>query len=153
MIVTLKGEAKDVISGLAGIYVLQPKPVNGKSHWLQDTGTHSIWYNREVKIWAIGPHVYLGSSTASMVSYDDVTGPEEATNWQYYNENSYTKWITSDDINVEAGTYSNYTTFNLTAGGSEKQRSNHRPDYALNFTTEVTYLVQFQLFFWNFQQI
>ena len=110
MIVTAKGEAKDVLSSLVGIYVLQPNPVNGKSHWLQDIGTHSIWYNREVKIWAIGPHVNLGSSTASMISYDDVTGPEEATNWQYYNK----KWITSDDIYVEAGTYSNYTTFNLT---------------------------------------
>ena len=146
MIVTLKGEAKDTQSSRAGIYVLGRDLVNSKSHWLQDPGTLAIWYNKEVKIWAIGPQVNLGSSTANIISFDDVTGPEKATNWQYYNK----KWIKSDDIYVEAGTYSNYTTFNLTAGGSEKQRSNHRPDYALNFTTEVTYLVQFQLFFWNF---
>ena len=101
MIVTAKGEAKDVLKHSVGIYVLQPKPVNGKSHWLQDTGKHSIWYNREVKIWAIGPQVNLGTSTASVISYNDVTGPEEATNWQYY----VNKWIISNDIFVESGTY------------------------------------------------
>ena len=110
MIVTLKGEAKDTKSSRAGIYVLGPDLVSSKSHWLQDYGTHSIWYNKEVKIWAIGPQINLGSSSASIISYDEVTGPEEATNWQY----AHTKWITSDDIYVEAGTYSNFTTFNLT---------------------------------------
>ena len=101
LIVTAKGEAKDVLSSLVGIYVLDPKPVNDKSHWLQDSGTHSIWYNKESKIWAIGPQVNLGSSTASVISYNDVTGPEEATTWQYYDN----EWIISDDIFVEPGTY------------------------------------------------
>ena len=105
LIVRAKGEAKDTQSRRAGIYVLGPDLVNSKSHWLQDYGTHAIWYNKEVKIWAIGPQVNLGSSTASVISYNDVTGPEEATTWQY-NEN---KWIISDDIYVEAGTYSNFS--------------------------------------------
>jgi hypothetical protein len=110
LIVTAKGEAKDVLSSLVGIYVLDPKPVNDKSHWLQDSGTNSIWYNKEFKIWAIGPQVNLGSSTASVISYNDVTGPEEATTWQYYDNILYdNKWIISDDIYVEAGTYSNFT--------------------------------------------
>ena len=34
MIVTLKGEAEEIQPARAGIYVLSPKPVNGKSHWL-----------------------------------------------------------------------------------------------------------------------
>ena len=74
-----------------------------------------------------------------MISYDDVTGPEKATNWQYYNK----KWIKSDDIYVEAGTYSNFPTFNSTGLVEvRKNCSNQRPDYALNFTTGVTRLVR-----------
>ena len=110
LIVTLKGEVKDDAQpNIAGTYVLEPKLENGKSHWLQHTGKHAIWgfSNNTVKFWAIGPQDNLGSSFASIVSYDNVNGPEEATTWQYVD--ALDRWITSDkilvDTFVEKGTY------------------------------------------------
>ena len=106
LIVTAKGEAKDTQSSRAGIYVLGCNTVNSKPHWLQNTGTHAIWYNEEKEIWAIGLQKSLGSDTARIYSSDDVASPQEATTWKYYNNK---KWITSDDILVdtfvEPGTY------------------------------------------------
>ena len=91
---------------MAGIYVLGPDLVNGKSHWLQDPGSNAIWYDKRFENWKIGSN--LGSSSASIISYDDVAGPQVATTWKYYNK----KWIAflpSDDIFVdtfvEPGTY------------------------------------------------
>ena len=111
LIVTLKGEVKDAQPNIAGTYVLEPKLENGKSHWLQHTGTNAIWwYNNTVKFWAIGPQDNLGSKTVSIVSYDNVTGPEEATTWQYV-DGDLDSWIISDKNNilvdtfVEKGTY------------------------------------------------
>ena len=97
MVVTANGEAKDTQSNKAGIYVLGPNPVNSKPHWLQNTGTHAIWYNEEKEIWAIGLQKSLGSNKAWIYSSDDVASPQEATTWIYYDK----KWITSDDVLVD----------------------------------------------------
>ena len=97
LIVTLKGQAKDAQSSVAGIYVLEPKPINGKSHWLQNSGSYAIWYRKlDVEFWAIGS---LGER-ALILSADKVSSPQEVTTWQYFDGNNY---FTSDDILVEPG--------------------------------------------------
>ena len=104
--VTLKGEAKVAQSSKAGIYTLGPDLVNGKSHWLQDPGSNAIWYDKRFENWKIGSN--LGSSSASIISYDDVAGPQVATTWKYYNK-EWIAFLPSDDIFVdtfvEPGTY------------------------------------------------
>ena len=95
LVVKLKGGAKDAQSSMAGIYILGPKMVHGKSHWLQDSGTNAIWYYKGN--WNIADHRYLGSNQAFIYSPEDVAGPQEATTWKYYNR----KWIISKDIFVE----------------------------------------------------
>ena len=92
---------------MAGIYVLGPTPVNGRSQWLQVPGLNAIWYNKEIQIWAVGSKGDLGSSRAGIVSYGDVAGPEEARTWQYHNKQN---WISGSDnvlveTFVEAGTF------------------------------------------------
>ena len=108
LVVTLKGEAKEARSIMAGIYVLGHTPVNDRSHWLQvPGGLNAIWYNKQLKSWSVGSKGDLGSSRAGLVSYGDVAGPQEATTWQY----SYKqKWISGSDnvlveTYVEPGTY------------------------------------------------
>ena len=108
MIVKLKGQYKDAQSSLAGIYVLEPNPINDKSHWLQNSGSKAIWYNKEFRIWAIGSQENLGSYTANFVSFEDVSSPQEATAWYSFPLNLGKEFIASDDIMVdtfvEAGT-------------------------------------------------
>ena len=109
LIVTLKGEAKVAQSSMAGIYILGHDLVNGKSHWLQDPGSNSIWYNDKKGTWNIATQNYLGSERAYIYSYNnDAAGPQVVTTWRYYDN----KWITSDDILVdtfvEPGTYRVY---------------------------------------------
>ena len=94
MIVTLKGKAKDAQSSVAGIYVRQPKPINGKPQWLQTSGSNAIW--KKPGIWAIGSH------GGDILSFDDVYSPQEATTWQYFDGKEF---IASDDILVVAGMY------------------------------------------------
>ena len=98
LIVTLKGEAKDIQSNRPGIYILGPNVVNGKSHWLQDTGANAIWHDKEVETWKIGYKDDLGSSLAGIQSTDDLGGPQDVKTWKYY---TGVKWITSDDILVD----------------------------------------------------
>ena len=95
MVVKLKGGAKDAQSSMAGVYILGPKMVDGKSHWLQDQGKNAIWYHKDH--WNIANYRYLGSNQAFIYSLEDVASPQEATAWRYYNR----KWITSKDIFVE----------------------------------------------------
>ena len=95
LIVTLKGQAKSSQSSLAGIYTLEPKPINDKSHWLQNSGSNAIWWCEKDR-WDIGP---LGK-TGDILSFDKSSSPLEATTWHYYNGKNY---IASDDILVEAG--------------------------------------------------
>ena len=97
LIVTLKGEAKVAQSSMAGIYVLGPDLVNGKSHWLQDPGSNSIWYYDKKGTWNIGTQNSLGSEKASIYSNNDVAGPQVAKTWHYIDD----KWITSDGILVD----------------------------------------------------
>ena len=95
MVVKLKGGAKDAQSSKAGSYILGPKLVHGKSHWLQDPGKNAIWYYKDH--WNIGDRRYIGRDQALIYSREDVAGPQEATVWRYFNR----KWIKSKDILVE----------------------------------------------------
>ena len=97
LIVTLKGEAEEFQPARAGIYVLSPKPVNGKSHWLQDPGPNAIWFDKENESWNIGNQDGTGGSVAGIASFDKVASPQKATNWQYSNNG----WTKSDDILVD----------------------------------------------------
>ena len=96
LIVTLKGQAKSSQSSGAGIYTLEPKPINDKSHWLQNSGSKAIWCEIDGS-WALGSL----NETGDIRSYDRLSSPEEATTWHYWNGNDF---IASDDILVEAGT-------------------------------------------------
>ena len=101
LIVTLNGEAKDAVGPNAGVYVLGPNPICGKSHWLKDPSSNrAIWYNKEIGIWAMGLKSYLGSTTCSLLSYDDVDGPQKVKNWKYANPNG-PGFMPSDDILVD----------------------------------------------------
>ena len=97
MIVTLKGEAKVVQFNSPGIYVLGPNAVNGKSHWLQDSGPNAIWFDKEKESWNIGNQDGIGGSVAGLTSFDKVASPQEASTWQYSNNG----WTISDDILVD----------------------------------------------------
>ena len=99
MIVELKGRPKGIHRSRAGFYILGPNEVNGKSHWLQDSGTNSIWYDKPNGDWNIGHQDGIGNSSAHIGIYttEDVAGPQEAKEWKYFKGG---KWITSDDILV-----------------------------------------------------
>ena len=99
MIVTLKGEAKNAQSSVAGTYILEPKPENGKSHWLQTNGSNAIWYDSKYGDWNIGSQDNLGSDQALVYSDDDVASPQVATAWQY--DDGKQQFIVSDDILVD----------------------------------------------------
>ena len=99
MTVELKREAKDAQSNRAGIYVLGPNKVNGKSHWLQDSGPNAFWYEKETGNWAIGLQDDIGSKKACIYTPEDVTGPQKAKEWKYRGNG---KWLKSDDILVDA---------------------------------------------------
>ena len=95
--VTLKGEALTTcfihnvgVIGLQGIYILQPNSVNGKTWWFNKNGQSAIWYvPKGVSIrgnrWGIGHHAELGQAIGFIASPDDVTEPQEATTWKYFN--------------------------------------------------------------------
>ena len=68
LIITLKGEANKAQSSRPGIYILGPKPVNGKSHWLQESGTNSIWFDNKHGNWKIGKLENLGTDKAGIRS-------------------------------------------------------------------------------------
>ena len=98
--VNLKGRANLAQSSRAGIYFLGAGLVNGKSYWLQDPGSNSIWYNNKAGRWNIAEQKHLGSNQAGIYSIDGVAGPQVVTTWRYLNKK---KWITSysDDISVD----------------------------------------------------
>ena len=97
MIVELKGRPKSAQGTRAGFYILGPNEVNGKSHWLQDSGTNAIWYDKANGNWNIGDQDNIGSTVSSIYTSEDVAGPQEAKTWQYISDG---KWIISDDILV-----------------------------------------------------
>ena len=99
--VELKGDAKDAQSKKAGIYSLGPNTVDGKLHWLQDSGTSAIYYNKHTGYWNIGSQDGIGKSLAPVSIYtaaNVAASPQEATTWQYV---SGGKWKTSEDILVD----------------------------------------------------
>ena len=103
LIVKLKGEAKNKHSKKAGIYFLGPNTVDGKLHWLQDSGTSAIYYNKHTGYWNIGSQDGIGKSlnspnTVGIYTAEDVADPREATTWHYA---SGGKWIMSEDILVD----------------------------------------------------
>ena len=97
--VTIKGEAKDaqVNNGVPGIYVLGPNSINGKSHWLQESGSNAIFYNTKFG-WGIDS---LEDGLANILSFDKVASPLEAGNWKGYNGTTYID-IAFHDVLVEA---------------------------------------------------
>ena len=96
MTVELKGEAKGAQPSRAGLYILGPNTVNGKSHWLQDPPENAIWYDKPNGYWKIGAQDNIGNSTAAIAIYttEDVAGPQEAKVWKYGNNG---KWFTSEE--------------------------------------------------------
>ena len=98
LIVTLKGKASQNSSSSAGLYILGPNLINNKSHWLQSSDSNAIWYNKEIEIWAIGSQDNLGSINATILSTEEVSSPQEATTWEYFDGN---KFIKSVDILVD----------------------------------------------------
>ena len=99
MTVQLKSYAQTLVPKMAGLYILGPNEVNGKSHWLQDSGSNAIWYDKPNGDWKIGHQDGIGNSSAPISIYttEDVAGPQEAKEWKYLKGG---KWITSDDILV-----------------------------------------------------
>ena len=93
--VELKGKAKDAQSTKPGLYILGPNEVNGRSHWVQDSGTMAIWYDKSDGDWNIGHQDNIGKTSAAIGIYttEDVAGPQGATTWKY---SSGDEWITSD---------------------------------------------------------
>ena len=103
----MTGIAKDVlgsnyINGIPGIYVLEPNSINGKSHWLQESGSNAIFYNTlptgEIFGWGIDS---LEDGLANILSFDKVASPLEAGNWKGYNGTTYID-IAFHDVLVEA---------------------------------------------------
>ena len=97
--VKLKGEAKDAQSSRAGFYFLGPNEINGKSHWLQNPGTNAIWYEKNVKHWIIGRQDEIGSGKGYITTSEDVPGPQEAKEWKYLHNDTWTTY--GDDILVD----------------------------------------------------
>ena len=84
--VELKGREKnphDWMHTTAGLYILGPKEVNGKSHWLQASGANALWYDKANGDWIIGDKKNIGSTKSSIHTSEDVAGPQEATTWKY----------------------------------------------------------------------
>jgi hypothetical protein len=99
--VELKGEAKDARPKEAGIYSLGLNTVDGKLHWLKDSGKRAIWYNKHTGSWNIGSQDEIGKKNASVGIYtaaNVAASPQEATTWHYTSDG---KWITSEDILVD----------------------------------------------------
>ena len=101
--VTIKGKTKDaqVSNGVPGIYVLGPNSINGKSHWLQESGSNAIWHG--IIGWGIGSKDAMVSSRwASIISFEYVASPQLATTWKYFDGSKFTQL---EDVLVEPGTY------------------------------------------------
>ena len=104
IIVKMKGETKKALTStyIEGTYILETDLVNGKAHWIQDSISklYALWYDKKYGDWNIGKIGNLGSSTASIYSPDNSSGPHEATTWKYTNGS---KWIESTDIAILQG--------------------------------------------------
>ena len=87
--VTLDGVAK--LANIEGHYSL-----NGKQYWIQDQGSNAIWYDKKLKKWRIGDKKHNGTSTSSLYSTNDASGPENVTAWKYWND--YGGWKSTSNV-------------------------------------------------------
>ena len=125
---------------MAGIYIRNPNCKN--EIWFQDSGNNAIWYDSKSGRWIFGStKASSGSPKTWIYSEDDVTAPQEATNWKYRRG----KLIESDEILVLSLTESGTPAFSkiITALKSQKTCYNLK----LNFMTklELRYLTVFLL--------
>jgi hypothetical protein len=98
LIVTLDGNAKLAHSIREGHYILTSIPVNGKQCWIQEQGSNAIWYDKKFRNWKIGGKKHNGTSTSSLYSTNDALRPEEATTWEYWNDDG--GWLTTSNMFV-----------------------------------------------------
>ena len=95
MIVALDGGTKLIHSTREGHYILTSIPVNGKQCWIQEQGSHAIWYDKKFRNWKIGSKKHRGTSICSLHSTNDALGPEKATTWEYWNDDG--GWLTTSN--------------------------------------------------------
>ena len=99
--VKIKGEAKElkISSGVPGIYVLGLNSINGKLHWLQESGSNAIWYGKCG--WNIGSQDEIGSDFGAIATPERVGSPQLATTWFYHDGSKISQL---EDVLVEPGT-------------------------------------------------
>ena len=119
MIVTIKGEANNAkFRGIPGIYVLGPNFINGRSHWLQESGSNAIWNikgkffykgkERYWTAWGIGSQDDIGSTDTDLTSVNDRAGPQKPSYWRSWNSEE-SDFIKHYDILVQSGTCIHHT--------------------------------------------
>ena len=101
--VRLKGEVAVKWAESVGVYNLSPNLVNGKSNWLQESGSCALWYDKDNEKWKIGLISGIGGYTCRMTtnSNQDQDLPHRVVPWNYMK--NY-EWIGSKDIIVEEDT-------------------------------------------------
>ena len=117
MIVTITGEANNAkFRGIPGIYLLAPNSINGRSHWLQESGSNAIWnfiyYKGEgvtYSAWGIGSQDDIGKTNTDLTSVDDAAGPQKPSYWRNWNGKDFIKIY---DILVQSGTCIHHTNHN-----------------------------------------
>ena len=89
LFVKLEGEAKHHQGQREGIYIIGNRPVNNRSHWVQEIGNWSsrsaLWYTYTNGIgnWNIGLVNDLGSHTVGLMSNASKEGPEKCI-WNFF---------------------------------------------------------------------
>ena len=105
--VTLKGELKNSMGFVEGLYILESDEINGKPYWIQDKAYWNkergmaIWYEKEdgFESWNIGEIEDLGNSTVFLYSSSYTVGPHETSTWNYFvNDDDDTTFETTDVI-------------------------------------------------------
>ena len=101
--VKLKGEVRDKWQDKEGVYSLSPNLLNGKSIWLQESGSNALWYDKWYDNWKIGFVYSLGGSNCSLKSDTNTEGnpPHKVAPWKYMKND---KWTDTKDIIVEEDT-------------------------------------------------
>ena len=78
-----------------GIYNLSAKHVNGKAHWLQESGPNAIWSDKYFQNWKIGHVSNFGGSKCKMLTNRN-TGRDLTTKafpWKYYTKKWWMDWV------------------------------------------------------------
>ena len=74
------------ISSLCGIYHLASLPINGRPYWLQENGTHAIWYDDKNMNWKLGSESNRGTSISILFGDHgtaDTALPQEVAPWKF----------------------------------------------------------------------